>query len=110
MLCCLFLLDGDFTISLRSGTPVYAGVYLIFYFAAVLLYFWLQRSDPGFLASEEHSTLLEDGELRRRSKDRLGPLHGCRCGSFLLICVHEQQVTAVELTKPHFAQRFFAWD
>ncbi len=70
MLCCLFLLPGDLTISLQSGAPAYAVAYLSFYFAAVVLYLWLQRSDPGFLTTEEHHALLEDGEMRRRSKDR----------------------------------------
>jgi hypothetical protein len=67
----LFLLDGELTISLRSGTPVYAAFYFCFYFTAAVLYLWLQRSDPGFLKTEEHHSLLEDGAERRRSKDRL---------------------------------------
>eukprot|EP00277_Geminigera_cryophila_P019341 CAMPEP_0179438300 /NCGR_PEP_ID=MMETSP0799-20121207/22058_1 /TAXON_ID=46947 /ORGANISM="Geminigera cryophila, Strain CCMP2564" /LENGTH=369 /DNA_ID=CAMNT_0021219829 /DNA_START=245 /DNA_END=1356 /DNA_ORIENTATION=- len=69
VLCCLFVLPGDLTISLQSGSPVYGGVYLSFYFTAVLLYLRLIKSDPGFLTSEEHHSLLEDGEMRRRSKD-----------------------------------------
>jgi len=70
VLCFLFVLPGDLTISLQSGSPVYGGVYLSFYFTAVLLYLRLIKSDPGFLTSEEHHSLLEDGEMRRRSKDR----------------------------------------
>ena len=71
VLFCLFLLHGDLTISLQSGTPGYAAVYLSFYFAAAVLYVLLQRSDPGFLTTEEHHTLMENGEMRHMSKHRL---------------------------------------
>jgi len=71
VLFCLFLLHGDLTISLQSGTPVYAAVYLSFYLAAAMLYMMLQRSDPGFLTTKEHHTLLENGEMRHMSTDRL---------------------------------------
>jgi hypothetical protein len=72
VLFCLFLQHGDLTISLQSGTPVYAAVYLSFYLVAAMLYVMLQRSDPGFLTTEEHHTLLENGEMRHMSRDRLG--------------------------------------
>jgi len=70
VLCCLLLLPGDFNRSLESGSPLYAGCFLAFYSSAVVLYLWLQKSNPGYLKTEESRSLLEDGEMRRRSKDR----------------------------------------
>ena len=69
VLCCLLVIPGDLTISLQSRTPVQAGIFLFVYSTAVLLYLKLVKSDPGFMQTEEHHTLLEDGEIRRLSKD-----------------------------------------
>ena len=67
----MLLLPGDLKLSLESGSPLYAGVFLAFYVTAVVLYLCLLKSDPGYLKAEESRTLLENGEMRRRSKDRL---------------------------------------
>ena len=65
VLCFLTLKDGDLVTSLQSGAPSYAALFLFFYFMAVVLYLCLQKADPGFLTTEEHRTLLGDGESRR---------------------------------------------